>query len=118
MALFQKIVLVTAIIILILSLVIIGVALNSKGTSSVWPPFVADCPDYWLMDGSGNNSTCTNIKDLGTCSPDSGAAHLVMNFNDTTYTGTNGLCAKYTWATNCGVSWDGITYGVNNPCQS
>lgn len=118
MALFQKIVLFTAIIILILSLVMIGVTLYSKGTTAIWPPFVADCPDYWLMDGSGNNSTCINIKDLGTCSPASGSAHLVMNFNDPIYTGTNGLCAKYKWATNCGVSWDGITYGVNNPCQS
>jgi hypothetical protein len=118
MALFQKIVLFTAIIILLLSLVIMGFALNSKSSSLLWPPFVADCPDYWLIDGSGNNSRCINIKDLGTCPPNSNDKHLVMNFNDPVYTGTNGLCAKYNWATNCNVSWDGITYGVNNPCQS
>ena len=118
MALFKKIVLFTAIIILVLSLVIIGVALNSKSSSVLWPPFIADCPDYWLLDGSGNNTTCTNIKDLGTCPPSTDSQHLVMNFNDPIYTGTNGLCAKYKWATNCNVTWDGITYGVNNPCQS
>ena len=116
MALFQKIVLFTAIIILVLSLVIIGVALNSKSSSVLWPPFIADCPDYWLLDGSGNNTTCTNIKDLGTCPPSTDSQHLVMNFNDPIYTGTNGLCAKYKWATNCNVTWDGITYGVPNPC--
>ena len=117
MALFQKIVLYTAIIILILSLVIIGIALNSKSSSTLWPPFIADCPDYWLLDGSGNNTTCTNIKDLGTCPAGTDSQHLVMNFNDPIYTGTNGLCAKYKWATNCNVTWDGITYGVPNPCN-
>jgi hypothetical protein len=113
---FQKIVLTCAIIILIITLLIIGVALTfSKNT--VWPPMVPACPDYWQIDGSGNNSTCINIKNLGTCSPPSGKQHLVMNFNNPAFTGQNGLCSKYTWANNCGVSWDGITYGVNNPCQ-
>ena len=69
------------------------------------------------MDGSGNNATCRNIKDLGTCPPNSGQKHLTMNFNVSPYTGTQGACNKYNWANNCGVSWDGITYGVTNPCQ-
>jgi hypothetical protein len=114
---FQKFVLFGAIIILIITLVIIGLALNySKNT--MWPPLVPTCPDYWIVDGSGNNTTCTNIKDLGTCPPNSGEKHLVMNFNNPPFTGSNGLCGKYRWASNCGVSWDAITYGVSNPCQS
>ena len=117
MALFQKIVLFTAIIILLLSLVIIGFALTSKKSSTTWPPTVADCPDYWLLDGSGSNTRCINLQDLGTCFNTSDSEHLIMNFNDSTYTGTNGTCAKYKWATNCNVSWDGITYGVDNPCM-
>jgi hypothetical protein len=76
------------------------------------------CPDYWIIDGSGNNTRCINQKDLGTCKPLSGKNHLIMNFNNPSFTGSQGTCNKYTWATNCGVSWDGITYGVNNPCQS
>jgi hypothetical protein len=117
MASFQKIVLIVAIVVLIVALVIIGIALT-YASNDTWPPMIPGCPDYWVMDGSGNNATCTNIKDLGTCPSNSNEKHLVMNFNDPIYTGTNGLCAKYTWATNCNVSWDGITYGVNNPCQS
>jgi hypothetical protein len=117
MEIFQKFVLFTAIIILIISLIFIGIALsNSK--NQVWPPMIPECPDYWVVDGSGNNTTCINTKDLGTCQPQNGKRHLVMNFNGPAYTGSNGLCAKYTWANNCGVSWDGITYGVNNPCQT
>lgn len=114
---FQKFILFTAIIILIITLIFIGIAL-SNSTNQVWPPMIPECPDYWAADGSGNNTTCTNIKDLGTCQPQNGQKHLVMNFNEAAYTGSNGLCAKYNWANNCGVTWDGITYGVNNPCQT
>ena len=115
---FQKMVLFAAIIILIIALVIIGIALSYAKDNQAWPPMTPGCPDYWLMDGSGNNATCTNIKDLGTCPPSSGSQHLVMNFNSSVFTGSQGTCNKYNWANKCGISWDGITYGVNNPCQS
>ena len=114
---FQKIVLFVAIIILIIALVFIGIALTYS-TDTTWPPMTPECPDYWTIDGSGNNANCINVKDLGTCSPQSGSQHLTMNFNGPAFTGSNGACAKYTWATKCGVTWDGITYGVNNPCQT
>ena len=114
---FQKFILFAAIIILIITLIIIGTALSSA-TDTTWPPMTPECPDYWVIDGSGNNATCINMKDLGTCQPQSGDKHLRMNFNLPAFTGSNELCAKYTWAKKCGVSWDGITYGVQNPCQN
>ena len=114
---FQTIVLIVAVCLLALLLLIIGVALSYSKDQS-WPPLTPSCPDYWTIDGSGNNTTCTNIKDLGTCPANSGQEHLVMNFNEPQYTGSNGLCRKYQWANNCNVSWDGITYGINNPCQT
>ena len=114
---FQKIVLFSAIIILIVALVIIGIAL-SKGKGQQWPPMIPDCPDYWRIDGSGNNTKCINVKDLGTCPAPSGQKHLTMNFNNSPYTGSDGTCQKYTWATGCEISWDGITYGVSNPCTT
>ena len=62
MASFQKIVLISAIIILIIALLIIGITLiYSKNTN--WPPNIPSCPDWWLMDGSGNNQKCINITD-------------------------------------------------------
>jgi len=113
---FQKIVLYSAIIILIIALVFIGLSLTYAKKQN-WPPMVPECPDYWLTDGSGNNTSCINVRDLGTCKPASGDKHLVMNFNSSIFTGSNSTCAKYKWANNCGVSWDGLTYGDNNPCQ-
>ena len=113
---FQKVVLFAAIVVLIVSLVFIGISLRYSADQN-WPPMTPECPDYWTIDGSGNETKCINVKDLGTCPAQTGDKHLIMDFNNSAFAGSNGTCAKYTWATRCGVSWDGITYGVNNPCQ-
>jgi hypothetical protein len=114
---FQKTILIIAIVILIISLIIIGFSIqNTK--NNTWPPTVPNCPDYWMIEGSENNSKCINVKNLGTCQPFSGDKHLIMNFNEAPYNGSNGNCAKYTWANNCNLAWDGINYGVNNPCNT
>ena len=114
---FQKIVLFGAIIILVLALIFIGIAL-SYSSNKQWPPMTPECPDYWQIDGYNENTTCTNIKDLGTCPPQSGEKHLVMNFNQDIFQGDSGLCNKYNWAKKCGVTWDAVTYGISNPCQT
>jgi hypothetical protein len=115
MATFQKIILYSAIIILIIILIIIGISFR-YAKKEQWPPLLPECPDYWIADGSGNNTQCINVKDLGSC-PANGTKHLTMNFNNAPFVGSNGNCAKYTWANRCNVTWDGITYGANNPCQ-
>jgi len=117
---FQRIVVITAGIILFLALLLMSISLLQDSTET-WPPVVAQCPDWWVIDGSGNNSTCINVKDLGntSCKNDhaSSTNHQSVNFNLSAYKGTRGNCAKYKWAKDtCGVSWDGITYGVKNPC--
>ena len=113
---FQKTVLIIAIVILIISLVLMALLLGNNSNAN-WPPTVPSCPDWWIMDGSGNNAKCTNIKDLGICKAQQGETHQSMNFNADMFTGDNGDCAKYTWANKCKVSWDGITYGVESPCS-
>lgn len=112
---FQKIVLTIAIIVLILVLVFVGIALSKSKKTEKWPPIVGNCPDYW-MDRSGNGSSCFNYQSLGTCNIPSSDDDNVMNFNISPYNTPEGACAKYTWAKNCGVSWDGVTYGAPNPC--
>ena len=115
---FQKAVLIAAIIILIIVLTLIGFALN-QGKKGRWPPLIGDCPDYWV-DLSGNGQKCVNKMNLGngTCRPARSDKFLTMDFTQPAFSGGNGLCAKYKWANNCGVSWDGITYGVDNPCNA
>jgi hypothetical protein len=116
MSSFQKTVFIIAVFLLIFTLIVIAIALKKAETSQTWPPIVSECPDYWYVDGSGNNTKCVNLKDLGTCNPSSG--HLTMNFNIAPFDGSNSTCEKYNWANKCGISWDGITYGVSNPCQT
>ena len=115
---FQKFILFGAIILLIITLVFIGISLSKTNVDQQWPPIIPECPDYWTIDGSGNNTLCINTKNLGTCPPTSGQKFLTMNFNTAPFIGANSKCAKYNWAKKCGISWDGITYGVSNPCQS
>ena len=114
---FQKLVVVSALILLVIILLFIGYAL-AKGQNESWPPIIPECPDFWISDGSGNNSVFINTKDLGVCPPRSGDKHLKMNFNVPAFSGSNELCQKYKWANSCQVSWDGITYGVTNPCNA
>lgn len=113
---FHIIILVSAIVILILSLYFVSRITKSSNASTSWPPNVPSCPDWWVADGYGDKQTCINKNDLGSCPTNAGETHQKMNFNTSNFTGSNGLCNKYTWANNCNVSWDGITYGVKNPC--
>jgi hypothetical protein len=115
---FQKIVLIIAIVILLICLVAIGVTL-SYAKNSAYPSAPPVCPDYWKVnDSDPNNIVCQNVKNLGICSPPSGSNYLEINVSQSPYTGANGLCGKYTWANRCGISWDGVTYGVPNPCAA
>ena len=115
---FQNTVLIIALVIFIVVVILIGLVLVNGRKSEVWPPLIGDCPDYWV-DMEGNGAKCVNVKDLGTCnnSPNKISGHVYNNFNTAPFTGANGDCARYQWANGCDVSWDGITYGVTNPCD-
>ena len=111
---FQKFVLYFAIFLLIITLVIVGVALSKASNNVAWPPMTPACPDYWTMDVSGN---CVNVKDLGSCQT-VGSNHQTMDFSNSFFTGSQGVCNKYNWAKKCNVTWDGVTYGVSPPSCS
>ena len=114
---FQKAVLLIAVVFLILFLIIIGVALSNSTSTAEWPPIVGSCPDYWV-DLLGNGSKCFNSQGLGSCPAyiPTNNNQNTMDFNQAPFIGANGNCAKYKWANNCKVSWDGLTYGIQNPC--
>jgi len=114
---FQKTILTIAIIILIVMLVVIGVALSKSTYQDTWPPIVGECPDYWV-DLSGNGEACYNSKNLGVCNIGDKGEAGTMNFNQAPYNSDNGNCSKYKWASACKVTWDGITYGSKNPCDT
>lgn len=108
---FQKVVLGGAIILLVISLVIIGKLLMSNKDG--WPPIDAKCPDYWISRGNeeAEQNVCINKRKMGICNT------KIMNFNKPPFNSEDGACKKYQWANKCKVAWDGITYGVSNPCD-
>ena len=101
---FQKIVLTIATILLIILLIIIGFMAWGARNQEVFPPIEAECPDYWIVDPSGN---CVNKQGLGKDS-----CPRTMDFSGAEYKGDPGLQAKCKWARSCDLTWDGIT---NNP---
>lgn len=111
---FQKIVLSIAIVIFIILLIFIALALYNNKYSSVYPPTISQCPDYWLdkqnasdsggMSDNTSNQQCTNVKNLGNSSCDK-----KMDFSGEFWKGATGTCNKYKWAKSCDLTWDGIT---------
>lgn len=111
MANFQTTTIIVAFVLFIICLLFVWFMISKKSNEMTWPPLVGDCPDYWV-DLSGNGGRCMNTKNLGTCKN-----IQTMNFAVAPYNGSNSLCQKYKWATGCGITWDGITSGVINPCD-
>tara|TARA_Y100000389_G_scaffold76339_1_gene72982 strand:+ start:655 stop:1092 length:438 start_codon:yes stop_codon:yes gene_type:complete len=119
-------------ILLVICLVIFFTLIFYINREQKFPPVIGDCPDYWISsnyfknkdkfnmlddlsikngleetlnkDEKDNKSKCVNIKKLGNpnCSK-------IMDFNEIPYNTKNGLCAKYKWAKDCDLTWDGIT---------
>lgn len=112
MANFQRIVLIIALVLLVVFAIILTYVLYQTNTNQQWPPYIPNCPDYWVstMDGSSNvicNYNKKNPFNVGSC----------KNVVDKNVSGLTS-CDKYNWATGCDIVWDGITYGVTNPCST
>lgn len=96
---FRKIVMIVAIIILIITLTMIGIAMRNQRKNAIYPPVLAECPDYWrsTADGECHRGTTYN---RGRCLDD------VVDFSSMSD------CQKYEWSNDCQLTWDGIS---NNP---
>lgn len=104
---FQRSVLILATAILIGILAFIGFSMRKSTSNEVYPPVVAECPDYWEaepLNGDPTKPLCKNVKNLG-----SDNCAKSMNFNTDEFTGEGGFCGKQQWAKKCGLTWDGVT---------
>jgi hypothetical protein len=97
---FQKTVATVAIVILIIALTFIGITLYRQSFNSIYPPVIANCPDYW--DVSGN--FCVNSMGLGNA-----RCIAPMDFSTPQWNNNNSMCNKYKWAKSCNLTWDGIS---------
>jgi hypothetical protein len=122
---FQVIVLSIAVVVLVLVLTFIGVVMSKQTASTVYPPTMGDCPDYWEVraDGKGCNVPLQGKPNSGAkkFTPDtkalredkSLASGQYINFKDNAWTN---VCTKKCWATDNGIKWDGVT-NYNGTCS-
>ena len=102
---FQQTVVIIATIILIICLIMIGIALRNKNKTSVFPPVIASCPDYWIADPDDKTGK--------SCIP-GGIIPPPDKPNCKTFPPHNkdkswSRCHKHQWAVHCGLNWDGIS---------
>jgi hypothetical protein len=91
----------------IVILIIVGYCMYLAKGNQVYPPSIANCPDIYTIDTSGNCIAPSSLT-----FSDSKCAFY--NFSNSPYiaSGTNfdsGICKKKLWAEGCDVKWDGIT---------
>ena len=111
---FNRIVIMVATVLLIVSLTMIGIALRNQKKNASFPPVVSDCPDFYtveeMIDHSGKIDYICNIKGDYVANSDGNCD--IFDNGDSKYKGVGGLCQKKKWATKCKRTWDGVT---NNP---
>ena len=83
----------------------IGLLIKSATLTAKFPPETGKCPDYLKAHLSNGTLTCTNPKNLGTCS----SVFTPVGGSDVASITANCKAAK-----NCGLTWDGITNVQNN----
>jgi hypothetical protein len=111
---FQKFTVIIALLLLLgIFIFLSGSLIYAKKDEKDDVAIVPQCPDFWEIKDTPTGPQCVNVQDLGTCPAAAGNKHLSMNLKSQSFTDN---CAKYTWANNCKIAWDGITYGVDNPC--
>ena len=115
---YYKTVSIIALILLIICLTFIGVSISSASNSYKFPPHVAQCPDYFVMNEEGKCMDVKNILPTGS-STNCNGKNFKQDMIDNNIEGTlpergpfSELCLKKEWADTCGLNWDGIT---NNP---
>lgn len=130
---FYKNALIIASIVLLIILAVIASLLLFGKNKVAYPPVVSECPDYWVdvaylktPDGkkhlnnqtihdavkiAQNDSDCINFKKVGTCT--NNPSQLIIDPNS--FSGSEGvyngskMCAQFQWASDCDLTWDGIT---------
>lgn len=108
---FQKTVLISAAVILLISLIFISIALYNSKYNAKFPPVDAYCPDYWILDDTSGKPKCKNVYNLGndTCR---GADDMVFN---PLQKFPKGLCQMYNWTNKCDMTWQGVS-NAREPC--
>lgn len=101
---YQKVILISFMIVLIVILVTYAIMLYNSSSSEIYPPVQAICPDWWTSSTKNDKNICINEKKLG-----SHTCKNTMNFDTNEWKGVDHICKKKAWAEACDLTWDGVT---------
>ncbi len=93
--------------IILIILILAGSYIYSKLKKPEKPPTILypQCPDYWE---SVSANKCKNVHNLGQCRLGNDPDNVIDFGTDTFLNDATGNYMKCKWATDCGVSWEGI----------
>jgi phosphoglucomutase len=95
---FQETVLIVALVAFLIMMIFIAVMMNGAKKEEIFPPQVGSCPDYWQKVATGE---CSNTQLLG---------ENCAKLKDFTKMDNK---ARYTFAKQCEITWDGITNAMD-----
>ena len=106
---YYKNMVVSVILSVVLLLIFIGVIMYNSKNNQIYPAVFSPCPDYYSLDSLGKCNANTSIWGFS-----AGNKCLSNNFSDKSYKTPgvgkgSGLCSMKQWASDCGVTWDGVT---------
>lgn len=110
----------TAIIILILILIYIGIQMIYRKTASgsnLFPPSFATCPDFWTVNDGKCKIPDQGGKNMGSLKsanysqiPGYDSTTGTIDFSNQGWSATGtAICAQRKWANSNGITWDGVT---------
>ena len=110
--LYYKNLFISVILSVLLLLVIMAVIMQTSKNKQIYPAVTQTCPDYYYMDGSMciMNESIWAIR--ATESKQTTLSCNKANFtllNNPGIGPSSAMCSKKKWASDCSVTWDGIT---------
>lgn len=111
---FQKVILISSSIILIVSLIFLAYFLTKSLYEDSYPSVISDCPDYWEVTRNKEglqicNNTSTINEGRGDVPNGQCSGYPTDQFLATGDEDGSVLCEKYQWAKKCNITWDGVT---------
>lgn len=120
---FYTIVVSIAFVILVLVLIAVGIMMQKQDEDKEFPAYASKCPDGWTYEnvthGDTEKPACKHHKNNQKIFDDNTNNHYgtkyahiitdVSGIDHAEFKPTATICEKKKWATDMGVSWDGVT---------
>ena len=118
---FNKVIIMVTSIVLIISLLVYGLLINSAQKNNYkFPPKISKCPDYWDISNNADDTYCiqrginTNNNvfpavNNSILSVDNNYRDISYNTDIMKYNDKDSICSIYEWSNSNKISWSGIT---------